>query len=260
MRINGMIYRAFRHPTAPVRVHFGPGKKRYLEGWINLDANFITAKIDLWANLLDPLPFRDSSVELFYSFHVIEHLPDAYLPQHFKDMYRCLKPGGGVRVGGPDVGNACRKYLEGDLDWFSDFPDRRESIGGRFTNFVFCQGEHLTALSHSYLRELAQEAGFTDIRFCIPSRESDLIGPEVMAMEEESDLSCPHSIVMEARKPLHPTRTPSGSDERRPDPRPGGAHGPNPHTLSRPGAPRLAGTQGAGPRRMPYLGALWPES
>lgn len=201
MRLNGRLYRQLRQPQQPIKVQLGPGKRNYVPGWVNVDGNIVSAKLDLWANLLDPLPFRDDSIEIFYSFHVIEHLPDRFLAQHFRDMFRALVPGGGIRVGGPDIGNACRKFIEGDATWFSDYPDKRRSVGGRFTNFVFCHGEHLSALSESYLRELAEDAGFVDIRRCLPCRETTLVGPEILAIEHESDYETPHSIVIEARKP-----------------------------------------------------------
>ena len=45
------------------------------------------------------LPFRNNAVDVFYSHHVIEHLPDSSLPFHFREMYRCLKGEGIIRVG-----------------------------------------------------------------------------------------------------------------------------------------------------------------
>lgn len=200
MRVNGVAYKWLRQPSRPVRVHLGPGQHRYFQGWVNVDANWLTARIDVWANLLDPLPFRDNSVETFYSHHVVEHLPDQYLVTHFRDMYRALVPGGGIRIAGPDTGAACAKYLAGDSEWFSNFPDSRLTVGGRFANFVFCRGEHLTALSRSYLSEIAEEANFKDIRFCKPCIESSIVGPEVLQTEYESDFDVPHTIVLEARK------------------------------------------------------------
>lgn len=201
MWINGRLYRTLRQPAGPVRVHLGPGKDKYLPGWVNVDGNIVSARIDLWADLRDALPFRDDSVDVFYSFHVIEHLPDRLLPAHFREMFRALRPGGGIRVGGPDAENACRKFVEGDVGWFPDFPDSRRSIGGRFTNFVYCAGEHLSALSESYLQELAADAGFVDIRRCLPCRESTLVGRDVLDIEYENDFEMPHSVIIEARKP-----------------------------------------------------------
>ncbi|MGB3207689.1 MAG: hypothetical protein WBB28_22115 [Crinalium sp.] len=203
MRTNAWIYKNFRSPKEGLKVHLGPGQGNYINGWLNVDANFISAKIDLWANLLDPLPFRDNSVEIFYSHHVIEHLPESYLPTHFEQMFKALHSGGGIRVGAPHAGNAYRKYTEGDIAWFSsDFPYNRSSIGGRLANFIFCDGEHLTALDETYLTEIAKNAGFIDISFKLPTKESDLVGEEILSKENETDFLYPHTIIMEAKKPI----------------------------------------------------------
>jgi len=204
MRFNGHLYRTYRQPRLPLDVHLGPGKEKYIEGWLNVDANIITARPDLWANLVDSLPFRDNSVSRIYSHHVIEHLPDKFLSTHFAEIARVLVPGGGIRICGPHGDNACRKFLENDPDWFDDFPDSRKSIGGRFVNFIFCRGEHLTMLSESYLTELATGAGLTDIRFCPPCTKSAVVDQAVLATETERDPDCPHTIVLEARKPEAP--------------------------------------------------------
>lgn len=201
MRLNALLYRRFRQNGEPIRAHLGCGQKNYIPGWVNVDANFISAKIDLWANLEQGLPFRDGSVERIYSFHVIEHLPDNALAQHFREMYRVLMPGGVIRVGGPDIDNACAKLVANDAAWFSDFPDKRASVGGRFANFVFCRNEHLTVLTRSYLEELACKAGFTGIRFCGPVRETAYFDRQVLDLEYEDDYEFPHSILVEARKP-----------------------------------------------------------
>jgi predicted SAM-dependent methyltransferase len=205
MRVNGIIYRAFRAPVAGVvKAHLGPGQRNYLPGWINVDANLFTAKIDVWANLNNPLPFRDNTVDVFYSHHVIEHLPDHYLPTHCREMYRSLKPGGVIRVGGPNGDSAARKLVEGDAAWFSDFPDSRKSVGGRFANFILCRGEHLTILTFSYLEELLSAAGFVNIKRCQPATETfhpDLIDSNVLSKENESTPDVPHTLLVEAEKP-----------------------------------------------------------
>lgn len=129
MKLNGAIYKAFRAPKdGRLRVHLGPGRRNYIDGWINVDANMFTGKCDVWADLRNPLPFPDESVEAFYSHHMIEHLPD--VKKHLQDAFRCLKPGGVYRIGGPNGDSAIKKFVEDDKSWFSDFPDKRESIGG----------------------------------------------------------------------------------------------------------------------------------
>lgn len=204
MHFNGWLYKTIKCPVSGLKVHLGPGQQNYLPGWVNLDSNFLSSKIDLWADLNAPLPFRDGSVDIFYSHHVLEHLPDSLLQKKFEEMFRALRPGGGIRIGVPHLGNACRKYVEKDTAWFFDFPEQRDSIGGKFTNFIFCAGEHLTALDETYLTELAMNAGFVDINFCMPSKETELseigINSKVLSLEWELDFEYPHTLILEARK------------------------------------------------------------
>ncbi len=205
MSANGKLYKAFKalasNNTQTVRVQLGPGQMNYFNGWINVDANIFTGKAEVWADLRDPLPFKDSSVDVFYSHHVIEHLPDLF--PHFREMYRCLKPGGNIRVGGPNGDGAVKKYLENDAAWFHNFPDDRSSIGGKLENFIFCRQEHLTILTPSYLTEIAAAAGFKNMAICMPTRETNYptrIDQQVFDRESETDFVTPHTILIEAEK------------------------------------------------------------
>lgn len=208
MRLNGILYKHLMAPTSKstekVKVHLGPGRKKYIKGWINVDANVFTGKADVWADLKNSLPFRDNSVDVFYSHHVIEHLPD--LSFHFREMYRCLKPGAIIRVGGPNGDMAIKKFIENDKLWFIDFPEKRESIGGRFENFIFCKQEHLTILTFSYLEELAKNAGFKQIIKVLPKKETNfpyLIGKQLFDMEEDEDYNFPKTLLIEAKKEIN---------------------------------------------------------
>lgn len=210
MKASGALYRKLRAPegSEAVKVHLGPGQEKYLEGWINVDANFLTAKVDVWADLKNKLPFRDSSVDVFYSHHVIEHLPDKLLPFHFREIYRCLKPGGVFRVGGPNGHAAMKKYFQGDKEWFHDFPDERESVGGKLANFILCRNKHFTILTPSYLDEISSKAGFPDISICEPKKETnypELIGEEVLNQEIGHEYSeVKSTLVVEGQKPERP--------------------------------------------------------
>ncbi|MGD9973954.1 MAG: methyltransferase domain-containing protein [Desulfatirhabdiaceae bacterium] len=202
MGINGLIYRYFRAPrTGDVKVHLGPGKMKYINAWVNVDANMFTGKCDLWADLRNPLPFHDETVDCFYSHHMIEHLPN--IQAHFREVFRCLKPGGVYRLGGPNGDSAIKKFNENDTNWFTDYPEKRTSIGGKFENFIFCLGEHLTILTYSFLEELLTTNGFIEIRQCMPVRETgypELFSP-CLLKEHESDFSVPHTLIVEAVKP-----------------------------------------------------------
>lgn len=203
MLINGLIYRSFRAPRGRdnVRVHLGPGQENYLDGWINVDANIFSGKADLWYDLRNPLPFHNSSVDAVYSHHVIEHLSN--MEEHFKDIYRCLRPGGVYRVGGPNGDSAIAKFLENDKEWFSDFPDNRVSIGGRLENFIFCKREHVTILTYSFLEELLTAAGFKNLKRCEPTRDTNHAEKfqECLGKEWEWDFDMPHTLLIEATKP-----------------------------------------------------------
>jgi SAM-dependent methyltransferase len=202
MKVNGLFYRWFRAPKdGTVRVQLGPGQNNYIPGWINVDANMFTGKCDVWADLRNPLPFGDNTVEAFYSHHVVEHLPST--EKHLREIFRCLRPGGVYRMGGPNGDSAIRKFMENDIEWFGEFPDKRESIGGRFENFVFCRGEHLTILTHSFLEELMTRVGFMNIRRCLPIRGTHFLNifQPCLQKEWESDFEVPHTLLIEAEKP-----------------------------------------------------------
>lgn len=201
MKCNGWLYRYLRAPNGePCKVHLGPGQRKYIPGWINLDANMFTGKCDVWVDLRNRLPFRPSTIDALYSHHVVEHLPNLEL--HFREAYRCLKPGGVYRIGVPHGDSAIKKFIEDDKEWFDDFPDRRRSIGGRFENFIFCRQEHMTILTYSYVDELMTNAGFVNIRQYPPVRETGF--PEIfdacLDKEEETDYDCPHTLIVEAQK------------------------------------------------------------
>jgi len=202
MGLSGWMYRQLSAPRSGIaKVHLGPGRKAYLEGWINLDANFITARCDVWCDLRRPLPFRNATLDAVYSHHVIEHLPD--LPGHFREVFRCLKPGAVYRTGGPNGDAAIAGFIAGDKAWFSDFPDRFSDTGARFDNYLMCRGEHLHILTFSLLAELLADAGFEPPIQRLPVKETGYpkLFAECLATEWESDFECPHTLIVEARKP-----------------------------------------------------------
>ncbi len=204
MLLNGRLYRAFRSGRAisngPVRLHLGCGQDHYMPGWINVDANAFTAKVDLWVDLRNPLPFPENSVDAVYSHHVVEHLAD--IENHLKDVHRVLKPGGVYRIAGPDGDAAIRKFVEGDAAWLGDFPDKYESLGGRLNNYLLCRNEHLHILTESYVREMGRRGGFDmiDRRQPVVDTGHPRLFEDVLSPEHDGDWDVPHTIVMEMMK------------------------------------------------------------
>lgn len=201
MRLNAAKHRLFDAPASSTRAQLGPGRNNYLPGWVNVDANLVSSHPDIWSDLRYKLPFRDSSLVAIYSHHVIEHLPN--LDFHFHEMFRCLRPGGVIRVGGPNGDNAIIAMQRNNLRWFGDWPTKRRSIGGRFENFIFCKGEHLTILTESFLRELAEDAGFIDLKVVSPKSTNypDSFDGAVFDNEPLSSAELPNTLLIEARRP-----------------------------------------------------------
>ena len=106
-------------------------------------------------------------------------------------------------MGSPHGDNAIQAFVEQDFGWFGDWPTRRSSIGGRFENFIFCKGEHLTILTESFLRELAEGVGFVDFRVASPGKTHypEYFGNEVMVVEPNDRPDRPSTLLIEARKP-----------------------------------------------------------
>lgn len=201
MRLNAWRCRQFPGDRNHAKAQLGPGQENYLDDWINVDANIVSSKPDIWADIRYKLPFPDASLDAIYSHHVIEHLPN--LDQHFHDMFRCLKPDGLLRVGGPHGDNAIIAMQQERLEWFSDWPTKRRSAGGRFENFIFCKGEHLTILTESFLRELCDDAGFVEVRSVGPgeTEHPDTFDQALLDSEPLKDESLPQTLLIEARRP-----------------------------------------------------------
>ena len=97
-----------------------------------------------------------------------------------------------MRVIVPSLSNAILAFQQNRRDWFyDDFPRHFDSLGGRFSNFVFCDGQHRTAFDLSYLDEVLRKAGFREV---IESAEgqSRLYGETVPAFEPGDALGLPH--------------------------------------------------------------------
>ncbi len=188
------------HPRngKPLHLHLGCGPK-YLPGFVNIDAN-PKQKIDIWLDVRCGLPFASNSIDSIYSTHMIEHFYPDELEQLLRECKRVLKPGGGLRLVVPSLRNAISAYQQERMDWFYDsFPRHFDSLGGRFSNFVFCDGQHRTAFDFEYLHEVLREAGFQQIEESTEGK-SRLYANAAPAFEPGDAEGLPHSLFVEAFK------------------------------------------------------------
>jgi predicted SAM-dependent methyltransferase len=178
-------------------LHLGCGTK-LLPGFVNIDAN-PRQKLDVWLDVRHGLPFRNSSVASIYSTHMVEHFFHDELDRLFGECFRVLKPDGGLRLIVPSLRNAITAYRENLSNWFYDsFPRHFDSLGGRFSNFVFCDGQHRTAFDYSYLEEVLRKSGFNQVEESAEGK-SRIYGNDVPPFEP-TDTELPHSLYVEAFK------------------------------------------------------------
>src|SRR3954469_7191145 len=69
------------------------------------DSNFI------YMNLNRRWKYPDNSVDVVYASHLFEHLSLKSADLFLKESYRCLKPGGVIRIVVPDLYKISKKYI-----------------------------------------------------------------------------------------------------------------------------------------------------
>ena len=191
-------YMLARHSSGATHVHLGCGPK-YLEGFVNVDANLFN-KIDLWLDVRNGLPFPSNSVDSIYSTHMFEHLYPDELNRLLRECLRVLKPRGGIRLIVPNLESAIQAYSQRQNEWFDDsFPRHFDSLGGRFSNFIFCDGQHRTAFDFTHLEEVLRRASFDEVERSEEGR-SRLYDGNVPAYEPGDSRDLPHSLYVEAFK------------------------------------------------------------
>lgn len=86
--------------------------ENYLDGWLNTDLFYNKEKQIGHLDVLEKFPFADNTFDYVYSEHGIEHfdVPDLY--SILLEVYRCIIPGGWLRIVTPDLQKLIRFYLE----------------------------------------------------------------------------------------------------------------------------------------------------
>jgi predicted SAM-dependent methyltransferase len=160
---------ALPHPP-PHKLNIGCGRN-IKDGWINID---MYPPADITIDVRNRLPFPNSSCELIYSEHFLEHLscPNESFP-FLKECYRVLSPGCAIHVGVPDsryVVESCMKepidpkFLRKAKKYNWRYPDYCHT-GFEFINYHFrLEGQHQFAFDFITLKSHLEHAGFVDVR------------------------------------------------------------------------------------------------
>lgn len=91
-------------------LNLGCGDKYIIDDvWENVD--FHGSEHVKGANILQGLPYEDSSVDVVFSSHMLEHFTKSQAKSHVQECYRVLKSNGVIRIVVPDLENICEEYL-----------------------------------------------------------------------------------------------------------------------------------------------------
>jgi predicted SAM-dependent methyltransferase len=191
-------HRLLVRPAKELWLNLGSGD-RYIKGMTNIEVNVLRKK-DIWLDLNIGLPFKDNRVKGIYSHHVLEHFKLAKLRRLLKECFRVLEPGGAMRAVVPSLEFAINAWLEKAPGRLSDWPQKFNSIGGRFNNFMLCDNQHLLMFDFSFLKELLEEAGFVKISRQ-SARQSSFFPSSYLVNEYGGARQDDSSLYLECRKP-----------------------------------------------------------
>ncbi len=164
-------------------INIGCGPK-YIDGMINVDGNILCRK-DIWLDVTLGLPFPSNSLKGIYSSHVLEHFDGRKVKKLLSEFHRVLKQGGAVRLVVPSLEYAISAYQGQDFTKLPEWPDKYDSLGGRFNNFLLCRNQHFMMFDFGLMEELLRETGFSEI-FRRAAHSSLYFGKTHMSFESDS--------------------------------------------------------------------------
>jgi len=115
---------AARRAERPIALEVGGLKRR--DGWLMVNVNAVTP---YYMDGTKPWIFEDGALSHVYADNMIEHVPLAGGRVFFAEAYRCLRPGGVIRLVTPDVRTHVELYLKGGDVVRSNLADEYRSLG-----------------------------------------------------------------------------------------------------------------------------------
>ena len=136
-----------------MKLHLGCGQ-RFIEGWIHIDA-LDSLHIDHVCEIDDLSFISDSTVDLIYASHVLEHFTRSRTWDVLKEWVRTLKPGGTLRLAVPDFAVLASLYIE-----TSNIEIVKGPVCGRQNNKY---NIHYNIFDEASLGRLMQDSGLHNI-------------------------------------------------------------------------------------------------
>jgi len=136
-----------------IKLHLGCGKK-YIPGFIHIDIEKYD-HIDYNTDASDLHMFKDNSVDLIYSAHLLEHYKRRDIDTVLKEWYRVLKPDGTLRLAVPD--------FEALIKIYNKYKDLEMIMGPLYGNNGKLDSHYIT-FDFRYLCKRLRLIGFKNIQ------------------------------------------------------------------------------------------------
>lgn len=189
------FYAACAYFSTKNKINVGSGRRRW-PGWVCLDEIEDIGVNKFSFTETSRFPIENDSMEIVYSSHFLEHIPDTTVDQVLSEAWRCLQPNGQLILKIPDFDMFVEKYLANEYSIFSDIGvdsvlytwenhGIEDNIDNRFA-MMFC----------GYMNE-AYGAHFTER--LKPRTKAAFHGPPKVSSEEltfivEANVNSPHRI------------------------------------------------------------------
>jgi predicted SAM-dependent methyltransferase len=83
------------------KLHLGASDK-FIEGWLNSDIDTVSKRV-VYLDATKEFPLPDASLDFVFCEHFIEHIDRTEGEFCLRQVHRCLKPGGVVRIATPNL-------------------------------------------------------------------------------------------------------------------------------------------------------------
>lgn len=155
----------------------------------------------VWADAAHRLPFRDCSVCVLYSSHMLEHLDRDEVLRFLKECRRVMRSSGILRIVCPDLRCRVEQYLSDcDADEFMrslNLESRSfHTIRAKLKMLIAGNREHQWMYDGHSLSALLATAGFVDVKEIQPG-ETGIGNPGMLELRERES----ESIYIEACQP-----------------------------------------------------------
>ena len=155
----------------------------------------------VWANATKLIPESDSSVDVLYSSHMLEHLERNEALSFLKEVRRILKSGGIVRLAVPDLKCQIENYIENqnaDIFIKNTLLTRKKptTIGAMIQYLIIGDRNHQWMYDGKSLCMLLYESGFREPSI-LDAGSTTIQDPGMLDLKERS----PGTVYVEAFNP-----------------------------------------------------------